>query len=102
MERDINKDLARLADAFFENLIVDKSCEFGSVGLDCKRPFGNSSVEQDMFEIIGLPPEFKCPNCGDEWSKEQYEYVRDLYYVKLVPYLKEGHNKIEDNKIVEG
>ncbi|KKM26481.1 hypothetical protein LCGC14_1584240, partial [marine sediment metagenome] len=74
-----------------ENLTVDDSCEFGSIGLDCKRPFGNSQVEKDMFEIIGLNAEIKCPNCGDEWSDDQYDYVRCLYYEKLIPYLKEKH-----------
>ena len=29
-------------------------CEFGSVGLDCKRPFGNGSVHSDMAEILGI------------------------------------------------
>ena len=91
----INDDLEKLAIAFFKNLTVDDSCEFGSIGLDCKRPFGNSNVEHDMFEIIGLEPEFRCPNCGDEWSEEQYAYVRDLYYEKLVPFIRTKYGKYE-------
>ncbi len=29
-------------------------CEFGAPEIDGKRPYGNSDVEQDMLEIIGL------------------------------------------------
>lgn len=45
----------------------DGSCEYGSIGLDCKRPFGNSSVEYDIAEII-----------GDEELLDAYENDRDL------------------------
>ncbi|MFW6119396.1 MAG: hypothetical protein ACOC80_00620 [Petrotogales bacterium] len=30
------------------------NCEFGAPEVDPKRPYGNSSVEQDILEIIGL------------------------------------------------
>lgn len=29
-------------------------CEFGAPEIDPKRPYGNSDVEQDMIEILGL------------------------------------------------
>lgn len=29
-------------------------CEYGAPAIDCKRPYGNSSVEQDIAEIIGV------------------------------------------------
>lgn len=29
-------------------------CEFGAPEIDPKRPYGNSDVEQDMIEVIGL------------------------------------------------
>jgi DNA-directed RNA polymerase subunit RPC12/RpoP len=93
MERDIKQDLKKLAKAFFDNIKYCGSCEYGCLGLDCKRPFGNSGVQQDMFEIIGIEADVKCPNCGDEYTQEQYEYVDDLYQNKLVPYLKELANK---------
>jgi hypothetical protein len=51
--RDIQSDLKKLADAFFKNLAFYGSCEFGCIGLDCKRPFGNSNPEQDILNIIG-------------------------------------------------
>jgi len=88
MERDTEKDLRKLAEAFFENLVVD-DCEFGSIGLDPKRPFGNSSAEIDILEIIEYPPANHCSRCGDEYSEIQYDYARELYFERLIPYLKE-------------
>ena len=29
-------------------------CEFGAPAIDCKRPYGNSDVHQDMLEVLGL------------------------------------------------
>jgi hypothetical protein len=29
-------------------------CEFGAPAIDCKRPYGNSSVVLDMCEILGV------------------------------------------------
>jgi hypothetical protein len=73
-----NEDLEKLADAFFENVSRHDDCEYGSIGLDCKRPFGNSDVERDILEIIGAEME------GDDgdgpcWSSKQIPYAADLY-----------------------
>jgi hypothetical protein len=84
--RDEQKDLSILADAFFNNLIID-NCEYGGIGLDSKRPFGNSGVTTDMLEMLEVEPEFKCPNCGEEYSEAQHDYVDKLYRQKLIPYL---------------
>lgn len=70
--RNRNEDLAKLADAFFENL-ERNSIEYGGWGLDGKRPFGNSYVEGDILEIIGWEP------IGDEYTQDQEEYASDLY-----------------------
>ena len=86
MKRDEQKDLKVLADAFFRELFIS-DCEYGGIGLDPKRPFGNSSVERDMLELLDAAPE----GDGDEtesFSDAQCEYVRDLYHEKLVPYLR--------------
>lgn len=94
MERDIKKDLRKLAEAFFKNLVID-DCEFGSIGLDPKRPFGNSFVEVNILEIIEYPPS----RCGDEYSESQYDYARELYFERLIPYLKElGFSKMNTCK----
>lgn len=29
-----------------------EDCEYGAPAIDCKRPYGNSSVESDIFEIL--------------------------------------------------
>jgi len=29
-------------------------CEFGAPAIDCKRPYGNSGVPEDMAEILGI------------------------------------------------
>lgn len=33
-----------------------EDCEFGAPSIDCKRPYGNSSVVEDVFEIIHGKP----------------------------------------------
>jgi hypothetical protein len=86
VKRDEQKDLKTLADAFFAELFVS-DVEYGGIGLDPKRPFGNRSVEHDMLELLDAEPE------GDDgedecFSSEQREYVRDLYHNKLIPYLR--------------
>lgn len=30
-----------------------EDCEFGAPAIDCKRPYGNSSVAEDIAEILG-------------------------------------------------
>lgn len=85
--RDEEKDLKALADAFFKELTLMEWVEYGSIGLDPKRPFGNSFVEGDMLELIGWAPE------GDDdeedcFSSKQREYVNTLYKEKLIPYLR--------------
>lgn len=38
-----------------QRMVVDwEDCEFGAPSIDCKRPYGNSDVHQDMLEILGL------------------------------------------------
>jgi hypothetical protein len=70
--------LELLATAFFCNLERKDDCEYGSIGLDCKRPFGNSDVEGDILEIIGVEM------TGDDgdgpcWSSNQREYAAGGY-----------------------
>ena len=84
-KRNEEADLKKLAKAFFEHLIFDDGCEFGSVGLDCKRPFGDSSVEYSILVLIEDKPQGEEEG---EWSPEQYDYARELYCEKLIPYLK--------------
>ena len=86
MKKSYNKHLKLLADAFYANITFDNDdCwELGSIGLDSKRPFGNSNVEFDILKIIEMKPDSKNANYTDE----QYRYASELYCQKLVPYLK--------------
>ena len=83
MIRNKIEDLTAIATAFFDNLIVGKFGEGKGIGLDSKRPFGNSSYRFDLLEIIGWEPEEE-----DEYTEEQKEYVRCLYFDELVPFMK--------------
>jgi hypothetical protein len=68
------KDLHRLAIEAC-NAFEYGRCEYGGLGLDDKRPFGNSDVEGDILEMLD-----KVPLEEDEgWSHEQREYAAGLY-----------------------
>ena len=55
-----------------QNAYVDwDGCEYGAPAIDCKRPYGNSSVEQDIAEIIGV-------KYNDE-DDDQREELRNLH-----------------------
>jgi hypothetical protein len=40
-------------------------CEFGAPEIDCKRPYGNSDVIEDIGEILGYPEEHYRDEEGD-------------------------------------
>lgn len=78
MPEEREKHLELLADAFFDNLRISKS-EYGGIGLDGKRPFGNSDVEGDILEIIGI--------CPDDDDDDNRVYASELYS-DLIGYLR--------------
>lgn len=85
VKRNELEDLRRLANAFYENLEITR-WEYGGIGLDPKRPFGNSDVCNDILRIIGWKPEEK--EDGELIpSERQYEYTHKLYHERLIPYL---------------
>ena len=59
----------------------DGSFCWGSIGLNCKRPFGNSDVADDMANILGLIP-FKSDD-GDVWPKGTQDEMLHLYANEL-------------------
>lgn len=101
MKKDLERDLKKLADAFYSELLFEDSCEYGSPGLDCKRPFGNSDVEGDILEILGFAPE---GDDGDSscYSRDQRDYARRLYTEELIPYLKQQWRLLKDIKKSQG
>lgn len=48
-------------------------CEFGAPAVDCKRPYGNSSVYSDIAAILHIEPAL-----DDEFSQEQTD---DMYAI---------------------
>lgn len=66
-----------LSQAFFANIRRNDDGEYGSIGIDCKRPFGSSDVEGDILTIIGAAME------GDDdgpcWSRKQRDQAAELY-----------------------
>jgi len=55
------------------------SCEFGAPAIDCKRPYGNSSVIYDIAEIIGYEYSTEDPDGEGEMVDEDYNYLRHLH-----------------------
>ena len=81
------RHLELLAAAFWENLTFSEGSCYGYVGLEDKRPFGNSNVEDSICDIIGL-----VPNTDEfgliDYTTEQLKYAGKLYREDLIPYLK--------------
>lgn len=80
-----DEDMLKLEKAFFSNL-QRSDCEYGAIGVDCKRPFGNSDVEGDILCDI-LEAEMEGDD-GEEpcYSSKQRAYAAALYD-NLIPWL---------------
>jgi hypothetical protein len=50
-------------------------CEFGAPSVDPQRPYGNSSVYDDIAEILGIKPE----NADGEFSNAQIDLMDKLH-----------------------
>ena len=85
--RNQKDDLKKLADAFYKNLEITP-WEFGGIGLDPKRPFGNSDSCRNMLKIIGWKPEGK--NEDEPYTEKQVDYVYNLYPKRLIPFLQKN------------
>lgn len=73
--RDYEDDMMVVADAFFDNLERDTS-EYGAIGVNCKRPFGDGDVEGSILRMLEIEP----PDVPDaDWTAEQRRYVASLY-----------------------
>lgn len=85
-----------LEQEFFRNL-ERNDWEYGGIGVDCKRPFGNSDVEADILKMIGQVP------AGDDghdlcWSSKQREYAAAMYD-NLIPWLKNKYLRKHDGTV---
>lgn len=54
-------------------------CEFGSPAIDYKRPYGNSSVYNDMAKISSIKPDSNKEDDYQEFSEEQLHYMYNLH-----------------------
>jgi len=55
-----------------------EDCEFGAPAIDCKRPYGNSDVTNDIAEILGWE-QFEDEDGEMHLSREQGELARRLH-----------------------
>lgn len=83
-DRDREGDMRKLAGAFFKYLDHDQDNEYGAIGVDSKRPFGNSDVEGDILRIIGVDVDSE----NEQEDEEYREYAASLYN-GLVDWLRE-------------
>jgi len=60
-----------------------EDCEFGAPAIDCKRPYGNSSVYSDIAEIINIKPE----GDNDCFSDDQIDLMSKLHRETLTALL---------------
>lgn len=50
-------------------------CEFGAPGINCKRPYGNSSVYSDIAEILDIKPEGE----DGDFTAQQEQLMNSLH-----------------------
>lgn len=66
-------------DLLKEASISWNDCEFGAPQIDCKRPYGNSDVEDDIAEIIKFPKKNNWDNEEEMWNGKAQEKLGDLH-----------------------
>lgn len=54
-----------------------EDCEFGAPAIDCKRPYGNSSAEYDICEILGIEEDKS--NEDSPYSQEDLDYANKMH-----------------------
>jgi len=54
-----------------------EDCEYGAPAIDCKRPYGNSDVEEDIAEILGWR------EGSNGLSEKQTDKAHDLHHELL-------------------
>jgi len=62
------------------------NCEYGAPSIDCKRPYGNSSVTEDILKILGLPfPEDgEIPEHLSDYARQVHEDMQTVLQIALV------------------
>jgi len=63
------------------NIDYVSGCEWGWLGLDCKRPFGNGDMTGDMAKIMGI--EQIETDEGPQWPKGTHEKMVKIFEEEL-------------------
>ena len=90
MERNTQKDLRKLATAFFEvffDYFELDNIFFGSINFESNYLFADSWIERKVLRSIGWEPERPEKEWLLAYSEKQLLYARDLYFKELMPYL---------------
>jgi hypothetical protein len=66
-------------DLLSETYLDWDNCEYGAPCINCKRPYGNSDVENDIAEIIKLPKKGNWDKEEEMWNDEAREKLYDLH-----------------------
>lgn len=79
-------------------------CEFGAPAIDCKRPYGNSSVYSDIAEILGIAGDVTNEDGDPDWSDQVRVSMRAIHgevATALQIVLATGEFKIGRYKLLE-
>lgn len=66
-------------DLLKETIIDWDDCEYGAPSINCKRPYGNSDVEDDIAEIIKMPKKNNYDTNEEMWNDEAQEKLQDIH-----------------------
>jgi hypothetical protein len=66
-------------DLLKETYIDWDDCEYGAPAIDCKRPYGNSDVEDDIADIIKMPKKDNWDKNEEMWNDEAQEKLQDIH-----------------------
>lgn len=66
----------------YSNINYSPHCEHGYIGLDCKRPFGNSNLVDDMANILEIEP-VKTDDDEIHWPKGTSERMQIIFEEEL-------------------
>ena len=98
---EIKKEHLKLLQRF--NVGFNDECEFGAPEIDPKRPYGNSSVYQDILEILGMKElksgVFEFELFGEKWilkGEDKYNlYLDGADEERLIEQLDKLHKEME-------
>jgi hypothetical protein len=73
---EITEDHLKLAKKMY---VSWDNCEFGAPAIDCKRPYGNSYVEGDIAEILGISDNKRHDDDEPYFTDKDLEYMNKVH-----------------------